>query len=76
MKKLELYLWIAYSFVVFLLVPAIDFYFLNMSGAQAASQLAFPILVWIVLSAYYLLRWVVRKRPRHQNSIKTAEKLT
>ena len=50
-------------------------------GPQEAAQIAanytaLPFLAWVVLSAYYLLRWVIRKKSSHQNSINTAEKRT
>ena len=59
------YLWIVYSLAIFLIIPAVDFYLLNMSGGQAAHALAFPILVWLVLTTYYLVRWSVRKVRSH-----------
>ena len=59
------YLWAVYSLAIFLIIPAVDFYLLNMSGGQAAHELAFPILVWLVLLTYYLVRWSVRKVRSH-----------
>ncbi len=75
MKKLELYLYIALSLVA--LLPFLFLHWMTQAEAlQIAHYTALPFLAWIIISTYYLVRWVVRKRPQHQNSIKTAEKLT
>ncbi len=71
MKKIDLYVWLLFAGVVFLVVPSIDFYLLNMTGQQAAHQLAFPILAWAVLSVYYLARWSwrsLRARKAHKQA--------
>ena len=63
MKKLELYLYIG-LFLVWLLVGTFDQYYLHYSAQQVASSIALPFLVWVVLSAYYLVRWYVRHSAR------------
>jgi hypothetical protein len=75
MKKLDLYLYIVLSLVA--LLPFLFLHWMTQAEAQQiANYTALPFLAWVVLSAYYLVRWVMKKRPQHQNSIKTAEKLT
>ena len=73
MKKLDLYLYIG-LFLVWLLVGTFDQYYLHYSAQQIASSIALPFLAWIALSAYYLLRWVVKKVHSHPSSNKTTEK--
>ena len=69
-----------YLYIALSLVALLPFLFLHrMTQAEAlqiAHYTALPFLAWVVLSAYYLVRWVVRKRPQHQNSINTIEKRT
>ena len=82
MKKLELYLYlmlVGYMIVAILLSG----WWAQSKGLSpqeaakiAANYTALPFLAWIVLSAYYLLRWVIRKKASHQNSINTTEKRT
>ncbi len=75
MKKLDLYLYIVLSLVA--LLPFLFLHWMTQAEAQQiANYTALPFLAWVVLSAYYLLRWVIRKKSSHQNSINTAEKRT
>ena len=75
MKKLELYLYIVLSLVA--LLPFLFLHWMTQAEAlQIAHYTALPFLAWIVLSVYYLLRWVIRKKSSHQNSINTTEKRT
>jgi len=66
MKHFELYLWVGYTFLIFLIIPTVYFYLLGYSGLQAAQAIALPFLVWLILTVYLLVRWTVRKmRRRH-----------
>ena len=64
MKRLELYLYLFLTAVVWVAIILGPLW--ADTPSIAAKAIALPFLAWIVLSAYYLVRWVVRKRPRHQ----------
>ena len=74
MKKLDLYLYIVLTALIW--GSWMAFPFLNISPQHWASWIALPFLAWIALSVYYFLRWVIRKKSSHQNSISTTEKRT
>ena len=63
MKKLDLYLYIVLSLVA--LLPFLFLHWMTqLEAQQIAHYTALPFLAWIVLSAYYLLRWYVRHSAR------------
>ncbi len=60
MKKLELYLYIALSLVA--LLPFLFLHWMTQAEAlQIAHYTALPFLTWIALSAYYLVRWILKR---------------
>ena len=63
MKRPELYLYLFLTAAVWI-IPTYLQYILGYSGQSAAKAIALPFLAWIVLSAYYLLRWYVRHSAR------------
>ena len=75
MKRSELYLYLFLTAAVWI-IPTFLQYILGYSGQFAAKVIALPFLAWVVLSAYYLLRWVVKKVHLHPSSNKTIEKRT
>ena len=69
MKKLELYLYIVLSLVA--LLPFLFLHWMTQAEAlQIAHYTALPFLVWLALTVYYSLRWMVGKMQSHQHSAK------
>ena len=60
LKRLELYLYLFLTAAVWIIPTSLQ-YILGYSGQFAASSIALPFLGWVVLSAYYLLRWTARR---------------
>ena len=60
MKKLELYLYVALTAAVWI-IPTYLQYILGYSGQFAAKAIALPFLAWVVLTVYFLVRWLYRK---------------
>ena len=75
MKKSDLYLYIVATVLPWLVGILIAF-LPNSTPQQIAKAIALPLLVWIILTVYYIVRWVVRRKSSHQNITKTAKKLT
>ena len=74
MRKIELYLYLFLTAAVWIAIILGPLW--ADTPSIAAKAIALPFLAWIVLSVYYLLRWVIRKKSSHQNSINTTEKRT
>ncbi len=69
MNKQELYLYIALSLVA--LLPFLFLHWMTQAEAlQIAHYTALPFLVWIVLSAYYLVRWILKRVHSHSAATK------
>ncbi len=69
MKKLELYLYIVLGLIA--LLPFLFLHWMTQAEAlQIAHYTALPFLVWIVLSAYYLVRWILKRVHSHTGATK------
>ncbi len=64
MKKFDLYLYIVLGLIA--LLPFLFLHWMTQTEAlHIAHYTALPFLTWIALSAYYLVRWSVRKMRSH-----------
>ncbi len=69
MNKLELYLYIALTVLPWLVGMFVAF-LPSSTPQQVASSIALPFLAWIVLSAYYLVRWILKRVHSHSAATK------
>ena len=69
MKRLELYLYLFLTAAVWI-IPTYLQYILGYSGQFAAKAIALPFLAWIVLSVYYLVRWILKRVHSHSAATK------
>ena len=76
MKKAELYSYlvlIGYIIVMVIVAGLRAQYFgvaPKIAAQQAANLITLPFLAWIVLSAYYLVRWILKRMSSHTGDAK------
>ena len=75
MEKIEKYLLVLTGYIIVMVIVAglrAQYFGVvpKIAAQQAANLITLPFLAWIVLSVYYLLRWILKKMHSHPEAAK------
>jgi uncharacterized membrane protein len=70
MERLEKYSYLVLTGYLILALFLVGSFLVKITNRQAGLMVVLPFLGWLVLSAYYLVRWSVRKVRPHPEAAK------